>query len=171
MKFRIAVVQDLPQLKEVFSAIVQNMNENGVPIWDEVYPCEFFADDIENGFLYILEDKGTIVSAFSLSAKNEGADFIAWENKEAKAMYIDRFGVNICYSKKGIGTRMLQQAVELAKEKGASYLRLFVVDCNRPAITLYLKNGFKQAEGVYCEMLDDGSSLREFGFEKQIEVK
>lgn len=62
---------------------------------------------------------------------------------------------------------MLHEAAKLAAEKNAEYLRLFVVDINVPAVNLYLKNGFRQAEGVYEENFDD-FVLREYGFEKKL---
>ena len=72
-----------------------------------------------------------------------------WENKDAKAFYIDRLGVNTDYLRRGLGSYILKGAMELAGEQGAGYLRLFVVDINKPAIgNLYLKNGFKRAGGI-----------------------
>ncbi len=65
-----------------------------------------------------------------------------WNDKHAKAMYLDRFGVNIKYSKKGIGNLMIAKAKEITRTLGAEYLRLFVVDINGPAIQLYHKNNF-----------------------------
>lgn len=50
-------------------------------------------------------------------------------------------------------------------KKGAEYLRLFVVDINQPAIKLYMKNGFKRANGIYDEQIDEEIVLHEFGFE------
>ena len=83
-------------------------------------------------------------------------------------MYIDRLGVNVDYLKQGIGGIMLEKAVELAKENGVEYLRLFIVDINQPAINLYIKNGFKKAEGIYDEIIDDNLTLHEYGFERQV---
>ncbi len=67
--------------------------------------------------------------------------------------------------KKGIGQQMLNKAKEISKSLGAEYLRLFVVDINKPAIRLYQKNGFTKADGVYDEVFDDGYVLREIGYE------
>lgn len=83
-------------------------------------------------------------------------------------MYIDRLGVNVDYLKQGIGGIMLEKAVELAKENGVEYLRLFIVDINQAAINLYIKNGFKRAEGIYDEIIDDNLTLHEYGFERQV---
>ncbi|MEF2653809.1 MAG: hypothetical protein U0M37_06350, partial [Blautia sp.] len=47
MEFSLAVMQDLAQLKSIYKEIIKNMNENGIQIWDDIYPCEFFEDDIK----------------------------------------------------------------------------------------------------------------------------
>ncbi len=60
---------------------------------------------------------------------------------------------------------MLQKAKETAKKLGVVYLRLFVVDINKPAIGLYRKNGFVKANGVYDEIVDEDLVLHEYGFE------
>lgn len=165
MEFRLATVEDLPQLISVFTEIVKNMNDNGIDIWDEVYPCEFFAEDIKNSALYLLTDKNTIVSAFALCADNLGENAVKWQDNSAKALYLDRFGVNVNYAKRGIGSLMLDKAKKTAKKLGADYLRLFVVDINTPAINLYIKNGFKRAIGVFDEVIDEELTLHEYGFE------
>lgn len=160
-----ANIEDLPQLKMVYKEIIDNMNKDNIQIWDEIYPCEFFVDDIMNNSLYVLEEKNEIVSAFALCNSNAGAEHVKWTNNQGKALYIDRLGVNVNYSRKGIGSLVLKSASALAREKGAKYLRLFVVDINKPAINLYLKNGFNQAHGIYVERIDDNLVLHEFGFE------
>lgn len=171
MNFRLAEISDLPKLKSVYKEIIDNMNRENIQIWDEIYPCEFFCDDIEHNRLYVLEENAEIISAFALCDSNNGAEYVQWENKYAKALYIDRFGVNVNYLRNGIGSVMLNKAIALAEEKGAEYLRLFVVDINEPAIRLYIKNGFKQAGGAYDEVIDEDFVLHEFGFERETTEK
>ncbi len=163
--FRFAVMRDLPQLKEMYGRIVKNMEERGIQIWDDIYPSEFLAEDIEKKRLYILTYDGEIASAFALCDTNAGETAVQWKENGAKAVYIDRLGVDVRYAKRGIGSSMLAKAGELAKGFGAAYLRLFVVDSNEPAIRLYEKNGFTKAAGVYEEAFDDGFVLREYGYE------
>ena len=165
MELRLANEGDLPQLKIMYQKIVAQMNANNIEIWDDVYPSEFLSEDINQKHLYVLIDQETIAGAFALSEANPGAHAIHWENKNAKAFYIDRFGVNTDYLKRGLGSLMLKEAIAAAKEKEAEYLRLFVVDINIPAIHLYKKNGFKQAEGVLEEKIDDELTFWEYGFE------
>ncbi len=47
MDFRQAVMEDLPQLKDMYKQIIQNMNKQKIQIWDDIYPCEFFEEDIK----------------------------------------------------------------------------------------------------------------------------
>ncbi|EQB87369.1 ribosomal protein S18 acetylase RimI-like enzyme [Clostridium punense] len=169
MDLRLAKISDLPKLKDVYGNIIHNMHRNNIPIWDEIYPSEFFRDDIENNRLYVLvEDNEEIVAAFALCESNDGESYVKWENDHHKALYLDRFGVNVDYSRQGIGSIMLNHAITLAKQKNAKYLRLFVVDINKPAINLYLKNRFRQVDGIYEEQIDDDLTLREYGFEIEV---
>jgi ribosomal protein S18 acetylase RimI-like enzyme len=165
MDFRLAVMQDLPRLKAVYKDIIQNMNANQIEIWDDIYPCEFFEGDIKNKQLYVLYDDTEIVSAFVLCSTNSGENSVDWKDNVGKALYIDRLGVNVNYSRQGIGSLMLAKARETAKTLGAEYLRLFVVDINEPAICLYTKNGFTKATGVYYEVIEDDIVLHEYGYE------
>lgn len=166
MNFRLASINDLPKLKDVYGNIINNMMRNNISIWNEIYPCEFFKDDIENNRLYLLtEEHNDIVAAFALCESNLGERHVKWEDPNDKAVYLDRLGVNVNYSRKGIGGIMLKHAITVTKQKNVKYLRLFVVDINKPAINLYLKNGFNKVDGIYEERIDDDIILREYGFE------
>lgn len=169
MDLRLANMKDLSKLKAVYRDIIDNMNKNNIKIWDEIFPCEFFSEDIENNRLYVMVDKkDDIVGAFALFESNTGENYVKWKNPNDKALYLGRFGVNVNYSRQGIGSIMLRHAIALTKQKYAKYLRLFVVDINKPAINLYLKNGFKQAKGIYEERISDEVTLSEYGFEIEV---
>lgn len=166
MQLRLANIQDLPQLKTMYKNIIENMNKNKITIWDDVYPSIFFESDILNKQLYVLEDDSVIVSAFCLCDDN--IDSIQWKEPAAKALYIQRLGVNALYMQKGIGSKTLDQAKELAQKLNYNYLRLLVVDFNYPAINLYLKNGFVKKEGVHSEIIDEEIILYEHGYEIEL---
>lgn len=168
MEVRTAEQSDLPQLKTVYQGIVRRMEKTDVAIWDEVYPSCCFPQDIEQKRLYVLTEDGDIIGAFALCGENPGADRVTWKCDVGKALYLERLGVNVDYLRQGLGALMLQKAAELAGEQGADFLRLFVLEGNAPAIALYRKNGFVQAEGVYEEVIDADLTLREFGFERRI---
>ena len=165
MNFRLADMRDLPQIKAVYRDIIEKMKREKIEIWDDIYPCAFFEEDIRNNRLYVLLEKDVIVSAFALSDTNAGETSVEWQDDRCRALYLDRLGVNVNYTGIGIGSFMLDKAKETAKNMGAEYLRIFVVDVNRPAIQLYIKNGFIRGKGVYDEVIDDDLVLREYGFE------
>ena len=165
MELRLAQMEDLPALRASYGEVIRQMHADGITIWNDYYPCELFPEDIEANRLYVLEDGEQIVSAFALCDTNSGEQAVSWENPAAKAMYIDRFGVNPRYAGKGIGSAMLKRAGEMAKAGGAEYLRLFVVDCNLPAMGLYEKNGFSRAAGRFREKIKPGEFLTELGYE------
>ena len=119
MNLRLANMYDLPKIKVIYGKIIDNMNKNNIQIWNEIYPCEVFYDDIVN------------------------------------------------YLRKGIGSVMINKAIAIARDSSAKYIRLFVVDINKPAINFYLKNGFKQVDGIYEERIDD-FVLSEYGFEIKV---
>ncbi len=170
MELRLAIMDDLSQLKNMYKEIIKNMNSNNINIWDEIYPCEFFQLDIENNQLYILLDNDEIISAFTLSYSNIGDDSVNWKDNTARALYIEKLGVNVKYLRKGIGSIVLNKVMELSKEMNVEYLRLFVVDENYPAINLYKKAGFEKVDGIYDEVIDNNLVLHEFGFEKKIDL-
>lgn len=60
---------------------------------------------------------------------------------------------------------MLSKARNISVNMGAEYLRLFVADCNIPAIRMYIKNGFLRVPGIYTEAVDENFILNEYGYE------
>ena len=165
MEFRLAHREELSQIKEVFRELNDHMMKNGIFIWDDFYPCEVFEADIEKSRLYVLVEGDEILSAFALCEKHSGAQYINWEDNEASALYFKRFGVNPKHLRKGIASIMLDNAVKVAGDKGAEYLRLFAVEVNEPAMKAYLKSGFKSGEGLYVEEIEDAGTYREIGLE------
>jgi len=165
LRFRLAEVGDLPGLKAMYGGIVQKMERDGMPIWDDVYPACALGGDVERGQLYVVTENGAVVSAFALSDFHNGTDSVQWTNRRAGAVYLDRLGVRADASRRGVGARAVEFAAAVAREKGAEFLRLFVVAVNRPAMDFYEKNGFVRVGGCYEEIVDESLALCEFGFE------
>ena len=167
MGVRLAVMADLPQIQAVYTGIIEQMERDGLQIWEEIYPNEFFAADIEQQQLYVLE-RGGIAGAFALCAEDPGEEQVAWAERGGKALYLNRLGVGAHCLRQGLGRLLLGEAERLTRENGAAYLRLFVVDSNRPAIRLYETSGFQRMPGSFDKTLDDGTALHEFAYEKRV---
>lgn len=168
MTIRKARPADLPALNEMFTAIVEHMERTGVPIWNEFYPFDYFEEDIESGVMYVLEEGGDITAAFSLCRECQGAAHVSWERFDASVIYFDRFGVSVEHRRMGVGRQAIACAEDLAREMGGEYLRLFVVDINLPAISFYESCGFSRAAGYYDEVINEHTTLREYGYEKPL---
>lgn len=168
MEVRLAVIEDLPVIKETYVRIVENMEKSGIYVWDEVYPTEYFEDDIKSKRLYVLFEGDKFVSAFALCEFLEGEDFLEWHYGNVNALWLCRFGVAPEYTGKGIAGYVINEAKKISLKKGVEYLRLFVVESNIPAIKLYEKNGFIKAKGAYFEPVQEGPVLAEYGYEIKI---
>lgn len=165
MRARLAVMEDLPIVKETFARIVANMLQNGIDVWDETYPCDFFEDDIKSKRLYVIFDGEKLVSAFALCESLAGEDSVDWHYGNVKALWLCRFGVAPEYTGKGMGGFVINEAKKILLKKGVKYLRLFVVESNIPAIKFYEKNDFIKAKGAYFEPVPEGPVLAEYGYE------
>ena len=171
MIFRLATPQDLPQLKDMYRRIMAYLDEINMQIWDEYYPCELLDGDVEKQRLYIMAQEDTPVAAFALCLSSAGENHVVWENSDASALYLERLGVDTLHMRNGLASQMLQKAVEVTRERGREYLRLFAAANNPPSLALYRKNGFQQAGGTYNEVIDENWTLSEYGFEIWVKRK
>ena len=168
IRIRRAAFSDLPAVKEMYAALVARMDREGWSVWDETYPRDFVGKDIEQGQLYLLLEGDRLAGAFALPAHDNEEGDVPWEDKAAPARYVYRLGVAVEFGGQGLGKQSLEKIGELAKSQGAKYLRLFVAHENQPAIGLYRKAGFSQLPGEFGEVLEDGTRLFEYAFEKQL---
>lgn len=166
--FRRAVWEDLPAVREMYRGIVRWMDANGIRIWDDVYPCHALEEDVRRGRLHLLLDEGGPAAAFALCGDHPGEAHIEWADPWGGALYLTRMGVRAAHMGRGLGGLMLEKAGETARELGAAYLRLFVVDVNLPAVRLYAGRGFARRKGVYRQEIDTALVLCEYGYEKAL---
>lgn len=150
----------------MFDKIVKFMESNNVFIWNEYYPFEEFENDIQNKNLYVVVGNGKIISAFGLFDDVNGSNCFEWNDKNAKALYLGRFGVNPDFQNQGCGAKTINEAIKIAKNMNANYLRLQVVDTNIPAINFYKKVGLNYVNGRFEEHIEEtNTTLVEYGFE------
>lgn len=169
VSLRLAEIDDLEELQQMYQAIVINMEQQNLQIWDDVYPCICLESDIRKRTLYVLTTASEIIGACTLSDHHIGEDQILWQMPKVAAFYLDRLGIKVQYAKQGIGSRLLQELQEVVKAQNGEWLRLFVVKENVPAVRFYEKNGFIKADGSFLERIDEEVYLQEFGYEYQIQ--
>lgn len=168
MEFRLAIQSDLPQLKTVYTRVYQNMRRNGVDLWNEDYPWNALPGDITLERLWLLCDGEKIAAAFAID-RCPYTDGVTWQEPEAPAAVLMRLGVDPEYQRKRLGERCLEFAGKIAREQGCRYLRMLVVDINRPAEEFYIRCGCAKAGGSHAEHVEGiPGGLTEYGYELKL---
>ena len=168
VEFRRACIGDLPQVQARYQAVVSEMQRSGLAIWDQIYPAAVLPEDIRMGRLCLLEGEDGVQAAFALCPWLAEEDGMGWTEPQAEACCLERLAVVPKRWGGGLGTTALRAAERGAKEAGARYLRLFVVDTNVPAVKLYQRCGFYQVDGLHRQVVDESLTLWEYGFEKAV---
>lgn len=101
---------------------------------------------IEEGSMYLYKEGNVIVGAIAVTMY-QGEDYhaIEWSQQVAddKAAVIHILAVSPDYQGKGIGSEMVREAINLAKEKGMQAIRLDALASNIPAHRMYERLGFE----------------------------
>ena len=111
---------------------------------------------IEEGSMYLYKEEGLIVGAMAVTMY-QGADYhaVEWSKQVAdnEAAVIHILAVRPDKQGAGIGSRMVLEAIDLAKEKGVKTIRLDALASNTPAHKLYERLGFmyKGKQHLYAE--------------------
>ena len=168
LEIRQAKESDLARVQAMYARLVARMDRDGWSVWDETYPRDFVGKDVEQGQFYLLLEGDRLAGAFALPSHDNGEGDVPWEDPAAPARYLYRFGIAVEYRGKGLGKLALERIGELSRRLGARYLRLYVAYENEPARALYQKAGFTQLPGEFGELLEDGTRLFEYAFEKRL---
>ncbi len=165
---RWATPSDLPRIQEMYTALVARMRRDGWDIWSDHYPREFVGEDIRLRRFFLLYEGDALCGAFALQEEDNGEGAVPWAEPAAPARYLYRFGLAAGFEGRGLGVQAMESVCRLAKRQGAEYLRLYAAAHNTPALGFYAKAGFTRMPGEYGEVLEDGTVLREYAFEKKL---
>ncbi|MBO7418001.1 MAG: GNAT family N-acetyltransferase [Bacteroidaceae bacterium] len=101
---------------------------------------------IEEGSMYLYREKNVIVGAMAVTMY-QGEDYhaIEWSQQVAddKVAVIHILAVSPDCQGKGIGSEMVREAINLAKENGIQTIRLDALASNTPAHRIYERLGFE----------------------------
>jgi len=103
-------------------------------------------NDSEGSQMWIAECGGQIVGDIAVVKRGEHEAQLRW------------FGVDTTMQGQGLGTRLLETAMDLCREKGYTHLTLGTLDILEPARHLYGKAGFHPVES---ELFNDWDPSRE----------
>lgn len=155
IQIRPAVKDDLDEIEELYGALCDSLaGRLDGPRWSRgVYPLRSNAEEeLEAGNLYVaeveIEKEGILRKqiAGSVSYQRQQGDIyrtVEWQIPfHVPVFVIHILAVHPEYMGCGIGTALLDYALELGREQGIQAVRLDVFEENTPAIRLYEKCGF-----------------------------
>lgn len=149
MIYRKATVADLTEICALVVAAIAEMERNGIPQWDEIYPTrEDFLNDIKTGCLFAGEvsDNGEKRIAV-IYALNKECDE---EYKNGDWKYdgdfrvVHRLCVHPDFQRRGIACDTLIHIENQAKKLGAKSIRLDVFSQNPFSLKLYEHAGYSK---------------------------
>lgn len=152
--FRPAVESDVPQLRNLYNAIIDAMDAS---CWHarwrkDGYPTDAdFAAAARAGELWLCLAEGQLAAAMVLNHEfNPGYEQAPWAVPCARheLLCIHTLGVSPHFQRCGVASAMVRHAATVARNMGCKCLRLDVIEGNLPADMLYRSLGF-EFRGAY----------------------
>lgn len=146
MKIRKAELVDLNIIIDIFKNAINEMNDNNIPQWDEIYPTsEILKEDILKKEMYVGIKGDTIVSVlvandeFDEQYKNGN-----WKYADKSFAVVHRLCVNPIYQNQKIGQTTMNMIEEILKKEGIESIRLDVFSLNPYALKMYEALGYQK---------------------------
>lgn len=142
---------DKDEVMQLLNAAKENMKENGIDQWDEIYPAiSDVAKDIKEGTLTLVKQGGKLVAVYTLNKHQDAAyKFGNFKDNSDNFIVLHRLCVKPEYRGMGIAARTLRYIDEEALKEGFSSIRLDVFTKNPRAVKLYESAGYSCAGDAY----------------------
>ncbi|SDE89922.1 Ribosomal protein S18 acetylase RimI [Mucilaginibacter pineti] len=169
MLVRPAILTDIPQIMQLIAEVVPAMIASGNLQWDEHYPnARVFTNDIALNQLWVAEIDEQIagITAITTDQSPEYAE-VGWDINE-EAIVTHRLAVSAHFRGMGIAAALLQQAEQVAANRGISILRIDTNTKNQATQKLFPKLGYEYAGEIGLKFRP---GLRFYCYEKRITAK
>lgn len=148
---RLALPQDIDSVNDTYTELLLHEQEAGSNTsWQlNVYPTRDIAAQAQAaGTLYVMEEDGTLCASMILNhVQAEDYTKIPWQYpaQPQEVLVIHTLCIPPSQARKGLGRKMVQFALEKARELGCRVIRLDTSATNKPAARLYEGFGFRLA--------------------------
>lgn len=145
LAMRPATAADMPAVYEIYRTAIDEMNRNGIPQWDEIYPTPAILDaDLQRGELYVAELENTPLAAVVLNEQCDPAyDDAAWVYG-GPYVIVHRLCVSPAAQGKGVGRGLMAAVEAWACERGYRAIRLDAFSLNPHALRMYTGLGYQR---------------------------
>lgn len=156
MDYMVASNLDLDEIIRLKNEVKERVKEENLPIWLGDYPGDdLIKEDITSGFGRILKDGNEIVCYAALHKASSEYEINTFIHNDLYSF--SRIMTKTSHLGRGLATLLIKQMLEEVKNKTSGF-GLIVDDCNKLALNVYLKVGFK-FEGYSRQIYGDFSNL------------
>lgn len=166
MTIRPATLLDLPALMNLIRHVVPLMRQSGNFQWDEHYPNQtVFSEDIAKEQLWVAYVDGLLAGVAALTEEQEPEYAQVGFDLSQRAIVTHRLAVDPAFRGRGVAVALLNQAEQLAIERGIRFLRIDTNSENQVTRALFPKLGYQYAGEI---TLSFRPGLRFLAYEKQV---
>lgn len=172
MIIREAIKNDLKEAMTFYNIMCEELGkEDHLPDGSKGgFPSEaMVAEAIENKQLYIGKEDGKIMAAYIMNHYCDAAyDTVKWQIDAAKEQISVMHALRVLpqYSGKGYATRLVEHAIEIAKQKKQKAIRLDCLEVKPVPQKMYRAFGFRDIDIVEIYYKDIGEPRKFILFEK-----
>ncbi|QMW06039.1 GNAT family N-acetyltransferase [Spirosoma foliorum] len=166
MTIRPATVADIPALLNLLKNVIPLMHEVGNFQWDDQYPnATVFGNDITNEQLWVADIDGQLAGVAALTEDQEPEYAQVGFDLSQRAIVTHRLAVDPAFRGQGVAVALLEQAEQLALERGIKFLRIDTNSENQSTQKLFPKLGYQYAGEI---TLGFRPGLRFLAYEKPL---
>jgi GNAT superfamily N-acetyltransferase len=147
-------IEDIESIMKMVHGTVQIMREEKNDQWDEIYPVsEHFESDWKEESLFVMEENGEILGSITIDQHTPdqyNTPAILWRS-ERSCFTFHRLVVDPFTRGKGVASKLISHAEEIARQNGISYMKTDTYSLNKKAQALFEKNGYKRAGKMFLQ--------------------
>ena len=146
LTLRCAQPEDLEEVFALYRAAIRNLDQAGIPQWDEVYPDRAtLTEDIRRGEMTLAFEQGRLAAVFTLNEEYD-PDYqqAAWNWPDAPFLVLHRLCVHPDFQNRGVGRRTMAAMEEAARSRGARTIRLDAFTRNPHSLRMYEGLGYQK---------------------------
>ena len=145
---RAAVPGDLPGIMVLISAVVTDLQSQGIHQWDAIYPvASDVAADLAAGTAHVLLHQGVVI-AYVCVNQVQMPEYAAFSWQGSHPAVVHRLMVHPTFHRRGLARRCLAWAEVVARASGHDSLRLDAFLENTAATAFYPAFGYRQVRTV-----------------------
>jgi GNAT superfamily N-acetyltransferase len=145
----VAAPEDVAAIAALRTAVAEDLTgQHGVGHWSSAVSERSVARGLETSRVLVARSRGRVVGTLRLMTKKPWAINIRYFTPVPRPLYLVDMAVEPALQRRGIGRRLIEEAVRLARAWPADAIRLDAYDAAAGAGGFYVKCGFREVGRV-----------------------